>query len=228
MQPSGGVLWCVEQHAAEDDNAHGGESHGDLVTTLEDLHGVDVLALRRLRDHDPNTADDKVHGVDGKREEHIAGLGFCGKMQRQAATQDHGCEDLPGDGFKEVRSAAGAVADVVAHEVGDDCRVPRVVLRDVGLHLAHHVRTNVGGLGVDAASELRKERDQRGAEAVAHEEERQLVQGSRHQHPDAEQQANDAQEHHGDNEDAAEGTGTQANCDCLLEGPGCCRGHADI
>ena len=55
----------------------------------------------------------------------------------------------------------GAVADVVAHEVGDDGRVARVVLGDAGLDLADEVGADVGGLGVDAAAELREERDER-------------------------------------------------------------------
>lgn len=53
----------------------------------------------------------------------------------QVCPDDHGPDDLPGDGLEQVRPAACAVPDVVPHEVRDDDRVAGVVLRDVGLDL---------------------------------------------------------------------------------------------
>lgn len=55
-------------------------------------------------------------------------------------TEDHGTEDLSGDGLEEVRSLACTVSDVVADEVGDDCGVPLVIFGDAGLYLAFGVR----------------------------------------------------------------------------------------
>ena len=89
--------------------------------------------------------------------------------------QDHGPYVLRGRRFEEVGAAAGAVADVVAHEVGDDGRVPPVVLRDARLDLPHEVGADVGGLRVDAAAELGEEGDEARAEAVAHDLERDLL-----------------------------------------------------
>ena len=89
-------------------------------------------------------------------------------------TQDHRADVLGGGGLEQVRAAAGAVADVVAHEVRDDARVARVVLGDARLHLAHEVGADVRGLGVDAAAELGEQRHERGAEAEADDEERRL------------------------------------------------------
>mmetsp|Transcript_104745 Transcript_104745/g.291708 ORF Transcript_104745/g.291708 Transcript_104745/m.291708 type:complete len:265 (+) Transcript_104745:1124-1918(+) len=221
VKPSHGVLGGVEQQAAEHHDADGGERHGDLVPTLQDLHGVHVLALGCLRHHDADPADNKVHGVDCEREENVAALHVRRQLPREAPAQDHGRQDLAGNRLKQVGATAGAVADVVSDEIRDDGGVPRVVLRDIGLHLAHHVRTDVGGLGVDAPAELREERDEGGAEAVAHEQERQLVQVRGHQHAHAEEQGDDAQQHHGDDEHAAEAASTEPDCHGLLEGPGC-------
>tara|TARA_B100000787_G_scaffold164280_1_gene146823 strand:- start:470 stop:829 length:360 start_codon:yes stop_codon:yes gene_type:complete len=79
-------------------------------------------------------------------------------------------DDLGRDRLEEVGPAPRAVADVVAHQVGDHRGVARVVLGDTHLHLAHQVCSHVGSLGVDAAAHLRKERHERCAEAEAHEE----------------------------------------------------------
>ena len=47
-----------------------------------------------------------------------------------------------------------------------------------GLDLADEVGADVGGLGVDAAAELREERDEAGAEAESDDEERRHPYGS--------------------------------------------------
>ena len=91
------------------------------------------------------------------------------KHRIQRGAEDHGADGLGGGGLEDVGAAAGAVADVVAHEVGDDGGVARIVFGDAGLDLADEVGADVSGLGVDAAAELREERDERGSEAEADE-----------------------------------------------------------
>ena len=86
-------------------------------------------------------------------------------IERRA--EDHGADVFGGGGLEDVRAAAGAVADVVANQVSDDGGVAGVVLGDAGFDFADQVGADVGGLGVDAAAELGKERDQRGAKAEA-------------------------------------------------------------
>ena len=93
--------------------------------------------------------------------------------------QDHGADVLGGRGLEQVGAAAGAVADVVAHEVRDDGGVARVVLGDARLDLADEVGADVGGLGVDTAAELGEEGHEGGAEAEADDQERRLVDGCR-------------------------------------------------
>ena len=82
------------------------------------------------------------------------------------AEQHHGDR---GDrvGLEQVGGHAGAVADVVAHVVGDHRRVARVVLGDAGLDLADEVGADVGALGEDAAAQAGEDGDQRAAEAEA-------------------------------------------------------------
>ena len=71
-------------------------------------------------------------------------------------------------GLEQVRRHAGAVADVVAHVVGDHRRVARIVLGNVRLDLPDEVGADVGALREDAAAETREHRDQRAAEREAY------------------------------------------------------------
>ncbi len=89
--------------------------------------------------------------------------------------EDHRADVLGRGRLEEVRAATGAVAHVVADEVGDDRGVARVVLGDARLDLADEVRAEIGGLRVDTAAELREQRDERGAEPEADDGERGLL-----------------------------------------------------
>ena len=63
--------------------------------------------------------------------------------------------------LEQVRRHAGAVADIVADVVGDDAGVAVVVLVEAEFVLADHVGPDVGGLGEDATTQSREDRDQR-------------------------------------------------------------------
>ena len=84
--------------------------------------------------------------------------------EAELGPEQHHRDRRDGVGLEQVGRHAGAVADVVAHVVGDHGRVARVVLRDAGLDLADQVGADVGGLRVDAAAETCEDRDQRAAE----------------------------------------------------------------
>jgi hypothetical protein len=75
--------------------------------------------------------------------------------------QHHGGADGHDIGFEQVGGHAGAVADIVAHVVGDHGRVAGVVLGNSGLDLADEVGADVGGLGEDAAAETGEDGDER-------------------------------------------------------------------
>ena len=62
-------------------------------------------------------------------------------------------------------TAAIIKAHVVANVIGDNGWVPRVVLRDPELHLAHEVRADVRRLRVDAATGLGEQGERARSEA---------------------------------------------------------------
>ena len=90
----------------------------------------------------------------------------------------------------------GAVADVVAHVVGDHGRVARIVLGDVRLDLADEVGADVGALGEDAAAEAREHRDQRAAEREADQRVGLVVSRERRMHSTSERDREQARAHH--------------------------------
>ena len=120
----------------------------------------------------------KARTTSGKKIQ-ASGLGqpTIGRDRVDGDAQDHGADVLGGGGLEQVGAAAGAVADVVAHEVRDHGRVAGIVLGDALLDLADEVGAHVRGLGVDAAAELGEEGHEAGAEAEAHDEERRLLDG---------------------------------------------------
>ena len=69
--------------------------------------------------------------------------------------------------LEQVGGHTGAVADVVAHVVGDGRRVARVVFGDAGFDLADEVGADVGGLREDAAADAEEQREQRATEPEA-------------------------------------------------------------
>ena len=88
-------------------------------------------------------------------------------MAEAGHAEDHRRDDRDLVALEDVGRHAGAVADVVAHVVGDGRRVARVVFGDVLLDLADQVGADVGGLRVDAAADAHEEREQRAAEPEA-------------------------------------------------------------
>src|SRR5690606_24981419 len=69
----------------------------------------------------------------------------------------------------DVGGHSGAIADVVADVICDGGGVSGVVFVEVALNFADKICADVGGFGVDAAAEARKDADEAGAEGKADE-----------------------------------------------------------
>ncbi len=117
-------------------------------------------------------ADDRREHADGagnEREDEAERRVGTDRVERGDAEDDRSDErDLVA--LEQVGGHPGAVADVVAHVVGDGRRVAGVVLGDALLDLADEVGADVGGLGEDPATDSHEQRDQRSAEAEADED----------------------------------------------------------
>jgi len=84
---------------------------------------------------------------------------------KKIPASSHGSNDGDGVGLEQIGRHAGAIANIVAHVVGDDRWIARVILRDTGLDLAHQIGAHIGALGKDAAAQTSENRNQRPAEA---------------------------------------------------------------
>ena len=144
-------------------------------------------------------ADDRrehADGAGGEREDEAErGVG-ADRVERGDAEDDRRDQrDLVA--LEQVGGHPGAVADVVAHVVGDRGRVAGVVLGDALLDLADEVGADVGRLGEDAAADPHEQREQRPAEPEADEDRRRGVLEDHDDHGGAEQAEAD-REHAGD------------------------------
>ena len=132
-----------------------------------------VLVGRAHREH----ADDRrehADGAGGDREDEPERRVHADRLERGDAEDDRRDErDLVA--LEQVGGHAGAVADVVAHVVGDGGGVAGVVLGDARLDLAHEVGADVGRLGEDAAADAEEQREQRAAEPESDEDRRRGV-----------------------------------------------------
>ena len=164
-------LWR-QQHNSQvvDDREHQdcGEHHLHLQHTLDVRlipDGRDVGGHEAAHDADHNAGS-----RDGQREEH----GVPTRLRERVVRPCNGCgrDDQRGagtlrEGAEEVGAHAGNVAHVVAHVVGDGGGIVGIVLIEARNDLAHQVRTDVGGLGVDAAADAAEHRHGAAAQAIA-------------------------------------------------------------
>lgn len=142
-----------------DGDEHQGDHGGDEESAVDGGHPAAVAAARGDRedaDHGRDHADGGHDQREGEAEVAEGGL-----------AEDECGHQGDGVGLEEVGCHSRAVADVVAHVVGDGRGIARVVLRNALLDLADQVGADVGGLGEDAASDTHEHRDQRGPEAEA-------------------------------------------------------------
>ena len=153
-----------EQQEGHDDDETGGSQSGDGQTTVQGLHDVVVGAEADVLGAEHGAED--AHAADEQGVHHHEVLEFAGEVD---GGEQHGGDHGHGVGFKEVGGHTGAVAHVVAHVVGDDGGVARVVFGDAGFDLAHEVGAHVGALREDAAAETREDGDEGSAEAEGHE-----------------------------------------------------------
>ena len=209
-----GLRTGLHHHVGRDQQADDRQQGGDPVAPVEHVHRVFVLAP--ADEEDGHDRGQQAEGPDDEREEDPRlGVGPAGRLGDRVDrdAQDHRPDVLGGGRLEQVGAAAGAVADVVTDQVGDHARVARVILGDALLDLADQVRPDVGGLRVDPAAELGEEGHERGAEAVADDQEGRLlgvVEATEGDEHDV-----DAQQRQGDHEEARDRPAAHRDLDRL-------------
>ncbi len=72
-------------------------------------------------------------------------------------------------GLEDVGGHSGAIADIVAHVIGDGGGIARIILVEVALDLADEIGADVGRLCINAAAQPGENGDERRAEGEADE-----------------------------------------------------------
>ena len=176
---------------------------------------------------DEERADHRGHDAgraDRQRQHHRRGLRLPREEDR---AQYHGRHHRNRIGLEQVGGHAGAVAHVVAHVVGDDGGVARVVLGDPGLNLPHKVGADVRALGEDAAAQAGEDRDQRSAEPQGDQGSDDLA------HLQAQVEQNGVVDGHGEQRETGhqhpgDGPGLERDAQPVRQAPGCGLGRAHV
>ena len=163
-------------------------SHTSEVSGASKFIFVGVLVpgrLDRLVEHVGEEAGDDHH--DAHHEDPHQQLHLGGRVVR--GEEDEGDQRDAGHavGLEAVRRRADGIAGVVTGAVGDDARVPGVVLLDPEDDL-HQVRADVGDLGEDAAGDAKRRGAQRLADGEADEARTREVRGNEEQDAEHDQQ----------------------------------------
>ena len=209
----------AHHHGRHERQRHDAQQGGDPIPAVEHVHRV--FGFLAADEEDRDDRGQQAEGADNQREED-PGLGVrpAGRQRDRIDrdAQDHRADVLGGGRLEQVGAAAGAVADVVANEVRHHAGVARVVLGDALLDLSDEVRTDVGGLRVDAAAELGEEGDERRSKPEPDDQERRLL----HRHVRDErvverEDAPHAEQREGDDEEPGDGPAAHRDLDRLDE-----------
>ena len=128
---------------------------------------------------------------------HSTVVGYELGVQHRGGTQDDRRDERHLITFEHVGRHSGAVADVVAHVVGNHGRVPRVVFGDPDLHLPHEIGAHVRSLGVNPAAHTHEGGHQGAAETEADQHAHRIL-FERHEDDGGAQQPQAHREHSGD------------------------------
>ena len=154
------------------------ERHRERAEDREDPGGEEAAVDRRHRRlvlvagaHREDTDDRREH-ADRTRDnredqpDHRVGSDRVERGDAEDDRRDQG--DLVA--LEQVGGHTGAVADVVAHVVGDGGGVAGIVFGNARFDLADEVGADVGGLGEDAAADAEEQREERAAETETDED----------------------------------------------------------
>ena len=142
----------------EDECSHDEQQHADVGAA----HHC-ALRVGTARQADVEDAEDGGDGAAAAQQEQEGD----DLLPARHDAKDHAGDDGAHIAFEQVGSHAGHIAHVVAHVVGDNGGVARVVLRNALLNLAHQIGANVGRLGVDATADTAEQRHKARTEAEA-------------------------------------------------------------
>src|SRR3546814_294415 len=118
----------------------------------------DRLACAQPDEMGANDRRNDAGAADNQRQAHQ-----CSKLRQpnvhEKRGQNHGRADRHHIGFEKVSRHARTIADIVAHIIGDNGGITRIILWNPGFHLADQVSADISGLGKDTAAKTGEDGD---------------------------------------------------------------------
>ena len=119
---------------------------------------------------DRENAEDGGENGHATHDEGVAdggGFGLAIATEDGEVSNEDTTDEADGVGFKDIRGHSSAVSHVVSDVIGDRGGIAGVIFFEFRFDFSHEVGADVGGFGVDPASETCKHADEGGAEGEA-------------------------------------------------------------
>jgi len=119
---------------------------------------------------DCEDAKDGGENGDSAYDEGVAeggGFGLAIATEDGEVSDEDTTDEADGVSFKDIRSHSSAVSHVVSDVIGDRGRIAGIIFFEFRFDFSHEVGADVGGFGVDPATETCKHADEGGAEGEA-------------------------------------------------------------
>src|SRR6185295_4528444 len=181
-----------------------------IVAAVERRHRI--FGFLAFDHHHPDDGRKQSESTRDQRE-HDA---FQPEVWEQADTENHRTDVFRGRRFEQIGATTGAVAHVIADEICDHGGVARVVFRNSGFDLADQISSDIRRLRVDSTAKLREQSHEGSAEAVADDSERNPLRIVSERFQER-VQPTDAQQTHGDDEQARYRAAAERNLQALIE-----------
>ena len=79
-------------------------------------------------------------------------------MDEGSSTEGRCGKDRAAIALVKVGAHTGNIAHIIAHIIGNGCRITRIVFRNTCLHLTHKIGAYIGSFRIDTATHTRKQR----------------------------------------------------------------------
>ncbi len=134
------------------------QNRRDPEAAVNRLHRVEVGAVFALDRLHANNGRQNAHAAHQQGEHHQFHRAFRGQHNAGSHAENNRSDEGHFVRLEHIGSHPGAVADIIAHIVGNRGGVARVVFGDASLHLAHEVGAHIGAFGVDTTAHTHKQR----------------------------------------------------------------------
>ncbi len=193
------------------------QNGGDDEALVHRAHNIAAIA-----ETDKIGADDRsddTSTADQQRKRHHRQQQIAEDISEQQSCQNHRRANGHDIGLEQIGCHTSAVTNIVAHVIGDGCRVAWIVFRNAGFDLPDKVSANISSLGENTAAETCEDRDQRRTESETYEaiDDDAVVRSELHRSHEHIEEYGDREKRETCHEHASDGTCAEGDGEALLQ-----------